>query len=479
MKRRNFLVTGALSVGGLGVTSCQNSRKEVIDKEIPSYSIPSYKASKLQQGKSVLGAGEKIVLALIGAGGWGTHHAINLAKMNANTEVKYVCDVDDTRGGRAVAELEKVQGYKPQKVRDMRKVYDDQDIDAVIIVTPEHWHALATIWACEAGKDVYVEKCISHNLTEGQKIAAAAIKNESVVQCGLQNRSAHYLQEAKEYIEQGGLGKIVSITVDGLLTGPIPFNEKEDSDTPDNIDWDMWLGPAPKVPYNVSRNRSWYHYWDYGGGIAFTNGVIHQLDMTRMLIGDPGMPKSVVCSGGRMLFDDNRDTPDFQTLIADYGDFFINLRAGEFTPYMHKATTEVRYSTDKMPPWHNLSTKVVIYGTEAMMVVGRMGGGWQVFGENGEVIEQRYGMFPLEAHMQNFLDCVRNRNTPNANAIQSHLSAAVLHQGNISYRLGSEKAWVDTNTERITNLQEAGKLEDGYYRKGFEIPELSLENVSA
>jgi len=255
------------------------------------------------------------------------------------------------------------QGFKPQKIRDMRKVLDDRDVDAVIIVTPEHWHALATVWACQAGKDVYVEKCVSHNLTEGQKMAEAAIKYNRVVQAGLQNRSASYVREAHEYITSGALGKVVNITVDELLQGPIPFEEKENEKAPETLDWNLWLGPAPQVPYNISRHKSWFYYWDYGGGKAMTNDCIHQLDMTRIILGDPGMPRSVISFGGRTLYDDNRDTPDFQTNTFDYGDFSINLRAGEFAPYMQKVSAEVRHSDKLFPEWGNLSTKVVIYGT--------------------------------------------------------------------------------------------------------------------
>ena len=323
MKRRRFILTSSLGAAGLGIAACNHEGKPAPQKEIsglPS-TPPKYKSMKPMQGKSVLGSNEKVVLALIGAGGWGTRHAIELAQMKENIEFKYICEVDDTRGGRAIAELEKLQGFKPQRVRDMRKVFDDKDVNAVFIVTPEHWHALATVWACQAGKDVYVEKCISHNLTEGQKMAEAAIKYNRVVQSGLQNRSAQYVREAHNYIAAGKLGKIVSITIDELLPGPIPFKEKESGKAPETIDWDLWLGPAPKVPYNISRNKSWVYYWEYGGGNAMTNECIHQLDMTRIILGDPGMPKSVISFGGRTLFDDNRDIPDLQTNTFDYVDF--------------------------------------------------------------------------------------------------------------------------------------------------------------
>jgi len=471
MKRRKFILTGSLGAAGLGITACNQEGKPVSQKEISSIPSvpPKYKSMKPKHGKSVIGSNDKVVLALIGAGGWGTNLVVRLAQMKENIEFKYVCDVDDTRGGRAVSELEKFQGFQPQRVRDMRKVFDDKDVDAVMISTPEHWHGLATVWACQAGKDVYIEKCISHNLSEGQKMAEAARKYGRIVQSGHQNRSAQYVREAQAYIAEGKLGDVVNITVDELLPGPVPFVEKEGGSAPDTIDWNFWLGPAPEVPYTVSRNKSWFYYWEYGGGKAMTNECIHQLDMTRIILGDPGMPKSVISFGGRTLFDDNRDTPDFMTNTFDYGDFSINLRAGEFAPYMEKVSTEVRYSDVLYPDWNNLSTKVVIYGTKGMMMIGRMGGGWQVFGNEGNLVDQATGLFPLNDHMQNFLDCVRSRKTPNGDIIQAHMSSALLHYSNISYRLGSEKLIIDAETERVTNNENATALENGTYRRGFEI----------
>ena len=200
-----------------------------------------------------------------------------------------------------------------------------------------------------------------------------------------------------------------------------------------------------------------------------TNECIHQLDMTRIILGDPGMPKSVISYGGRILYDDQRDVPDFQTTIFDYGKFQINLRAGEFSPYMQKVPTDIRHSDTQFPEWKNLSTKVVIYGTKGMMVVGRMGGGWQVFGDDGKLVAEETGLFPLQDHIRNFLDCVRTGETPNGDIRQAHLSSALLHYANMSYRLGSDKLIIDSETESVTNIEAARTMEKGTYRPGFEI----------
>ena len=239
---------------------------------------------------------------MIGAGSWGTNLILNVAELNKNVLVKYVCDVDDTRGGRAISELEKIQKVKPVRVRDMRKVFDDPEVDGVIIATPQHWHGLATIWACQAGKDVYVEKCISLTIPEGQKMIEAAMKYERIVQCGTQNRSSDYALSARDYIKSGQLGEVVAVNVMELLNGPVPFNEKTGEKAPDTIDWNMWLGPAPEVPYSVSRNKSSLYYWDYSGGNGPGEWCIHQVDLARLVLDNPGFPESVYCTGGQISF---------------------------------------------------------------------------------------------------------------------------------------------------------------------------------
>ncbi|HBQ81774.1 MAG TPA: hypothetical protein DD745_02690, partial [Bacteroidales bacterium] len=395
MKRRKFFQLTSVGAAGLALTaSCKPFKQDAeapetgsrISADIPPYR-KTIKSSFTITGNK--GAGDKVILALIGAGSWGTNLILEAAKAGENIRIKYVCDVDDTRGGRAISELEKIQGFRPIAVRDMRKVYDDKEVDGVFIETPEHWHALATIWACQAGKDVYVEKTVSHSIFEGQQMIQAAMKYERIVQCGTQNRSADYALTASEYIKRGELGDIVAVHVRELLDGPVPFNQKENTDAPDTIDWDMWLGPVPLVPYNVTRNKSWTNYWDYGGGEAMTNQVIHQLDMARLIIGDPGFPSSVYCLGGRYFFDDNRDVPDYQMATFDFGKYVMTIEAGQCTPYMIPSPPEVRYGKI-FPKWNISASRVEILGTKRMMFVGRMGGGWQVFDKGGEVVAEQY-----------------------------------------------------------------------------------------
>ena len=178
-------------------------------------------------------ANDKVVLALIGAGGRGTQVILGMQKCLPGVEVKYVCEVDKERGGRVIDELEKQQKVRPQRIEDMRHAFGDKDVDAVVICTPEHWHALATIWACQAGKDVYVEKNISLNIREGRKMIEAAKKYNRIIECGFQNRSGAYNQHARDYIQSGKLGKIVLLKAYCMLPGNKPWVYKEDEPVPE------------------------------------------------------------------------------------------------------------------------------------------------------------------------------------------------------------------------------------------------------
>jgi predicted dehydrogenase len=412
---------------------------------------------------------DKVVLALIGAGGRGTQNILSFKKCCPNVEVKYVCEVDQERGGRAIDELGKQQKYAPKRIGDMRIAFDDKDVDAVLICTPEHWHALATIWACQAGKDVYVEKNISLNIREGRKMIEAAKKYNRIIQCGFQNRSGKYNMLARDYIQSGKLGKIVTVKAYCMLPGNKPWILKEDTEVPEGLDWKQWLGPAPSVPYNISRHKGYNEWWAYSCGLPLAD-CCHVIDLARMVLGDPDNPKSSFCAGGRVLYDDARDIPDNQTITYDFGEFPMTVEASIYGEYMSKAPPEIRYG-DKFPNWPFNSDRMEIYGTEGMMYLGRHGAGWQVLGKDSEVLAQEFGMFPDEEHQQNFIYCVRNRLTPNANIEQGHKSATLVHLANLSYRVGKKQLYFDSATERVTNSEEANAISKLSYSKDYEIPE--------
>lgn len=373
----------------------------------------------------MIAANDKVVLALIGAGGRGTQLILSMQQCTSGVEVKYVCDVDESRGGNAVQELSRLQGYKPVKVADMRTVLDDKDVDAVVIATPEHWHALAMIRACRAGKDVYVEKNVCLSFEEGRKMIGAATENSCVVQCGTQNRSAGYAYAAKEYISSGKLGKIVTVKTYCMLPGARKWVLKPDTPAPAGLDWNQWLGPAEQVPYNVSRHKAWSDWWAYSGGGAMSGDASHVVDLARLVLGDPQLPRNVFCAGGRVIFDDERDIPDNQTVVFDMGDYPLTLESSQYGDYLEKTPQEVRFS-DRFPEWRTNSTRIEIYGTEGLMYLGRHGGGWQVFGKDWELLAEKTGFFPDEAHHKNFIECIRSRKTTNA-PIRVDLQQA-LHQ---------------------------------------------------
>jgi predicted dehydrogenase len=428
-------------------------------------------AAGLMAGVSTLAAAElparKLVFALMGAGGRGSDLCRKFAAMDG-VEFKYICDPNGARGGALIQELEKQQAHAPQRIADIRRALDDADVQAVVIATPEQWHALATVWACQAGKDVYVEKNASLTIWEGRKMIEAARKYRRVVQVGLQNRSAPYAVSAREYIRSGQLGKVVLVQVYNLLPGG-PWKPQLDGTPPPGLDWDLWLGPAPEVPFNPGRLSGWGDFWDYEGGVLAGDGC-HQIDLTRIALGDPPHPRSVYCTGGRLAFPDQRETPDLQVASFDYGEFRLVVEHATFTPYMKKFPPEVRFGT-QWPHWPQSSCRVEIYGTRRMMLLGRHGCGWQVFEGDGKVVAEDKGHFPDKWHLPNFIDCIRSRQQPNADIEQAHYSACLPHLANVSYRTGQTLLHFDGANERFTNSSAANQFLKPAYRKHYRVPE--------
>jgi predicted dehydrogenase len=413
---------------------------------------------------------DKVVLALIGAGGRGTQVILSMQKCTPGVEVKYVCEVDKERGGRVIDELGKQQKVKPVRIEDMRRAFDDKDVNAVVICTPEHWHALATIRACQAGKDVYVEKNISLTIAEGKKMIEAAKKYNRIIECGFQNRSAPYCMSARDYIQSGKLGAVVLVKVYCMLPGNKQWFLKPDSEVPAGLDWDQWLGPAPKVPYNVSRHKGWNDWWAYSCGIPLAD-CCHQYDLARMVLGNPDHPKSVYCAGDRVLAGDKRDIPDNQTITHDYGIFPMTAEVSWYGgDYLTKAGPEIRYGKI-FPNWQLNCDRIEIYGTEGLMYLGRHGAGWQVVGEDNKVLAEDKGIFPDEVHQQDFIKSVRTRKIPNATIEQSYKSSVLVHLANLSYRVGKKQLFFDSATESVINSEEANLITKGSYRPGFEIPD--------
>ncbi len=415
-------------------------------------------------------ANNKITLGLIGAGGRGSNLLGDFIRRN-DCQIAWVADVDIHRAEAAAAFATKESPeQKPKAIQDFRKILDDKSVDAVVIATPDHWHALATIWACQAGKDVYVEKPPTHSCWEGRKMVEAARKYKRIVQVGTQNRSAPYNMAAKKYIQEGKLGKIHFCRV---------FDQKEwgnfpavpDSNPPEGLNWDMLNGPAPEAKYNANLRFGWHHYWRYSGG-DIENDSIHQIDLARWLLG-VDYPKSVYSTGGRFYQEGAAETPDTQMAVFDFERLVMSFEMTLYTPYMLKISPIIRQSDTEYPYWPQCATRIEIYGSAGLMIVGRHGGGWQVFTRpklhEGVIKDQLKGRFPDPEHKQNFFDCIRSRNTPNADIEEGHRSILLGHLANISYRLGGQKLAFDAKAEKIIGNDDAMKLCRREYRKPWVI----------
>ncbi|MDR2424190.1 MAG: Gfo/Idh/MocA family oxidoreductase [Prevotellaceae bacterium] len=450
MDRRKFIKTGVLATAGL------------------SLSAGSLFSS------SCMGANNRIVLALVGCGGRGLGTIINCCKINSDVVIKTVCDVNKTKLAKAVSNVEKDLGYKPSATENMDEIFKDKDVDAVWVATPEHWHTLASIRAIQAGKDVYVEKNPTINIWEGRKLVEATYKYKRIVQVGFQNRSALYGFSAREYIRSGKLGKIVTVKCYNMLGGG-KWSEAPETAVPGWLDWDKWLGPAPMrgfSPSIVDENGrgGWLSYWDYSGG-GLADDASHVMDLARLVIGDPDHPKSVYGWGGNHVFGGTRETPEYQSIVYDFGDFTMSCDNAYATNYMTKTPNDIRMDKTKFPNWRNNSTRTEIYGTEGLMYLGRHGGGWQVLGKDNQIVAEDGGVFPDKEHQIDFIESLRSRKTPNGEVEQCHKSATLVHLGNIAYRTGNKQLLFDPATEKILNDKQANVLARGKYRKGYEIPE--------
>jgi predicted dehydrogenase len=449
-------------------------RRDFIEKTMIGTAGISLGRSFMPLSSSVQGANDKIVLALVGSGPRGTDTIISTCKVNANVVVKTVCDVKTTRIETAVSQIEKELGYKPGSTKNMKEVFDDKDIDAVWISTPEHWHALATVWACQAGKDVYVEKNPTISISEGRKIIEAAEKYNRIVQIGFQNRSAPYGFSARDYIKSGKLGKIVHVKCYNMLGGR-KWMPQPDQKTPKWIDWDAWIGPAKYRKFNpaitdADGRGGWLDFWAFGGG-ALSDDASHVMDFARLVLGDPPHPESIYACGGNWPWGSQKETPEFISITYDFGNFTMTCDSGNATNYMKKTPANIRMDPTLFPDWRTNADRTEIYGTEGLMYLARHGGGWQVKGENSAIIAQDGGVFPDVDHQKNFIECLRTRKKPNGDVEQGQLSACLVHFGDISYRTGNKQLNFDPVNERFIGDDNANSFLKTAYRENYRMPE--------
>jgi predicted dehydrogenase len=410
-------------------------------------------------------ANEKIIIGVMGLGGRGTYLAEKFAGRQ-DAEVAYLCDADSRRFARARNVVEEAQNKRPKMVQDFRRILDDSSVNVLINATPDHWHALGTIMACQAGKDVYVEKPMAHNIWEGRKMIEAARKYKRVVQVGMQSRSAPYMKKAVEYIRSGKIGDVYLIRVFNMMKHSM-MRKGAGRPVPEGFDYDMWCGPAPKLPYDP--NRRWLNQWEYSCG-PIAGDAVHQLDLARYLFGDKPYPDTVSNAGGICALRDGRQIPDTQLAAFEYGDFTLLSESALWMPYMKKTPSSVRDS-DKFPNWPFSSTKIEVLGTEGFMYVGRHGGGWQAYDSSGELVRSEYGRQGDKVHQDNFIDCIRTRKKPNTDVEQGHYSVLLCHLANISYRAGNKKLTLDPKTESFVNAPQANKYLKRTYRSPWVIPD--------
>jgi predicted dehydrogenase len=360
---------------------------------------------------------EKLGVAIVGVNGRGREHVSNFAE-RPDTEVLIICDADEKVGQARCAEVERKTGRAPRYVRDMREAFDDKSIDIVSTATPNHWHALCSIWAMQAGKDVYVEKPVSHNVSEGRRIVEAARKYNKICQTGTQIRSTKGTQAAIEFLKSGRIGDLkVARGLCYKRRGSIgPAGEHK---PPASVDFNLWCGPAAMEPIKRSRfHYDWHWVWNTGNGDLGNQGI-HQMDVARWGIGSNQLCDSVVSYGGRLGYEDAGETANTQVAILSYGD--------------KRLVFEVRGL--KTEPLKGASVGNIFHCTDGYVVMTGYSSG-AAFDLDGNMIEKFEGGGD---HFGNFIDCVRSRKVEDLSAdiLEGHLSSALCHLANISYRLGS------------------------------------------
>ncbi|MHC4482951.1 MAG: Gfo/Idh/MocA family oxidoreductase, partial [Planctomycetota bacterium] len=376
----------------------------------------------------VLGANNDIRVGVVGFRGQGSGHIERFLKI-PGVRVVALCDVDRDIVAREVRKFED-RNEKVDVYADVRKMLEDKNIDAISTATPNHWHALITIWACQAGKDVFVEKPVSHNIWEGRKMVEAARKYSRIVQSGMHKRSDTALPEVFEYIRQGNLGKMViahgfcykrrkSI---GKVAGPQPV--------PESVDYNLWTGPAPLRPLMRKKlHYDWHWVWPTGNGDMGNQGV-HEMDICRWAIGQNELPPRVMSIGGRFGYDDDGETANTQIVFLGY----------KPAPIIFETRGLPRKKDDSgMDNYRSIRVGVVIQ-CEHGYFAGGGGGGW-VYDNDGKKIKQFKGDGG-GGHQANFIKAVRSRKVSDLNAdiLEGHLSSALCHMGNISHRLGQRQS---------------------------------------
>jgi predicted dehydrogenase len=399
------------------------------------------------------GANDKLRIALIGSGGMGCGD-LECFFGNPEVDCAVICDIDDAQIAKGLEVCAKAKRPKPDTTKDFRRVLERKDVDAVIVATPDHWHALPTVMACQAGKDVYVEKPLALTIAEGAAMVEAARRHNRVVQMGSQWRSSKHIQEAAEFVKSGQLGKVSMVRGWAWLDWQPEIGRPADGQPPAGADYDLWLGPAPLRPFNPNRfhyNFRWF--WDYAGGLM-TDWGVHLLNMCLMGMG-LDWPKNVCSSGGTYLQNDMRETPDSQIALYEFPTYML--------VWEHKSGLGTGLNSR---PWG-----VSWSGTEGTIFLNDAG--YELVIErkhaNLEPKKVRSSGDARPAHVRNFLDCVKSRQQPVLDVAIGHHVSTVAHLGNIAYRSGEKIVW-DPVAGKITNHPAADQLVGVKYREPWRLP---------
>jgi predicted dehydrogenase len=412
--------------------------------------------------RGAVGANDQIGIGVIGIGGRGRDHLKYYSKL-PEARVVALCDVNTAQTERGSKIVENLHGTKPQVYQDLRKMFEDKNVDAVSIATPNHWHSLATIWACQAGKDVYCEKPACYNIFEGTQMVRAAREHRRMVQIGMQSRSLAHKQRAVELLRGGAIGKV-------YMARGICFKRRKSigrtpaETVPPGLNWDLFLGPAPMREYTLNRYQyNWHWFWDTGNGDIGNQGI-HEMDIARWGLGRD-LPKGAVSTGGKYVYDDDQETPNTQIATLDYGDAEV--------------VFEVRGLNTGGEPGIAASgpnfVGVTFYGSDGFMPVDEHG--FEIFlgdkREPGEAMKPReHEIDDTVPHMANFLKAVKSRNTADLTAdVQVGVtSAELVHMANISYRLG-RKLQFDAATGSFAGDPEANAMRSRpAYRAPYVVP---------
>ncbi len=455
MPRKTFLTT-------------VKSRREFVSTAVAATALPALGAPAMAATR--VSPSDRIRAAVVGLRGRGRSHLAALeALASKNVELAAVCDIDESVLADRLRGHTARTGNKPAVYYDIRRLLDDQSIDAVFYATPNHWHSLGTIWACQAGKDVYVEKPLSHNAFEGRQAVKAARRYGRIVQHGTQNRSSPEIVEGVRRLKEGVIGKVYLArglafkwrrSIGPHIEGPLP----------DGVHYDLWKGPGPDRPFsNLRLHNKWHWQWDYGNGELGNQGV-HQLDIMRWALDLDEHPRRVQSMGGMFVHDDAQETPNAQSVCYEYGgrNLYLNF---EIRPWI----SNVEGGIGEHWPTHGVCTGLMFYGSEGYMVMPHYGAYYTFLGqkkEPGPFAEHPTDKIRNQPHFDNFIEAVRSRKVSDltADVEEGHKSSVMAHLGNISYRLKRQVEF-DSKREEIVGDDEANALLTRAYREPYVVRE--------